>query len=292
MELVQGGGLQGRVRAHFGSSIAHDFPAQLLTVKYEMKHSQLVLSADHQYGQQVAHADLHLWPHLRRAFDMAASYPYTVRSASAAGHPDVDEELIRYLVETAQSLTFLDIAGCAISLGGLRLLGGLPGLQHLNLSGILSVDDSALQTISGISLTSLDISHCTNVTDAGLQSVSSLRDSLLSLKAGSSPHFTHIGVNTVLMKCELLELLDVSRCPKLTFLGIVLWTHGVFQFVSRRLRTLNVDSCTALHPQSLNWVSSALGGLEDLSMKNVPGVTDSVVRGVLGGCRLRRLHYR
>jgi hypothetical protein len=293
-------GSEFRGRAHFSSAIAHDFPTQLLTVKYEIDKcsDQLVLSLDHQYGQPVANVDLHLWPHLQQAFDRAAAAHYTVSSATAAEHVDVNEVLIRYLAGSpvAQSLTSFDIARCAnISTEGLRVLAELPHLQHLGLAGISSVDDSVLKTITDhvSTLTALDISMCMSVTNDGLHCIAcSLHDSLLSLKASGNSNFTHVGVNDVLMQCELLEVLDISRSPKLTFLGIVLQTHGLFQFVSRKLKILNVDSCGSLHPQSLNWISSALGGLEELSLKNVPAVTDSVIKGVLVGCLgLRTLHY-
>jgi len=226
-------------------------------------------------------------------------------------HEEVDLLLLEYLVNgsaedgivnqqrncIAQSLTKLHLSRCpnVNSIETIEMLGNVSQLVDLSVSGIAMIDDSCIEALVSRlpHLGVFDISDCPCVTNEGLRSIAKhMVESLTALKASRNSNFTHNGVNEVIMKCEAMDTLEIAKCTNVTFIGIVLETHGMFQFVSRRLKRLVIDSCHSLHPQSLNWVSSALGELEELSMKNIPMVTDSVIQGILTGClSLRVLHF-
>ena len=149
----------------------------------------------------------------------------------------------------------LNISGCSLyaeNCGDLiRSLCSLSCLQYLNIADNPdAIDDTAVTTlISNMkSLQRLDISGNIRVTDISLSAIAlHAGDRLLSLSASKNVLLTHIGAHMITAHCRNLKSLDLSHCPLVTSLGVIMtMSDGQLSFASRSLITVNLDGCSNL----------------------------------------------
>lgn len=144
---------------------------------------------------------------------------------------------------TLMPLTTLSLSGCyCITDEGLQTLTNLP-LTNLDVSGCLRLLDISL---SRFRLKSLDISKCF-LTDAGLQSLSQSSPALTSLSVSHCQGITDAGLSTL---AQLpLTLLHLSSCPTVTDVGIRALS-------AMPLTDLSVSACGQLTNQALFYLAA------------------------------------
>jgi hypothetical protein len=125
------------------------------------------------------------------------------------------EELLN-IIKTKQDLRALDISFCKkIDLRTLTMIGRLHELEHLNISGIDSLDDDTLiQILTGcLHLKYLDVS--------GLRMVSARGFGLISMKfflkqlCISCTQIQTKALRLILSQCNGLHYVDIRNCSKL-----------------------------------------------------------------------------
>ncbi len=130
-------------------------------------------------------------------------------------------EIIRKLPKNIKNkITAINLSGAErITDKGLKYLGKLRHLKHLDLSGCKKITNEGLYALRKPRLTHLNLSMCVNISDLGLSYLSYFGElplEFLSLKG--CIRVTNKGINW-LRKMPLKEL-DLSVCPKITGLGL------------------------------------------------------------------------
>ncbi|XP_071498794.1 F-box and leucine-rich repeat protein 13-like [Diadema antillarum] len=131
-------------------------------------------------------------------------------------------------------------------------------------------------------LSSLDISGC-NITDTGLGALGNcyhLRDVVLS----ECHQITDLGIQKFVQQCRDLDRLDISHCMQLTDGAI-----KNLAFCCRRLSFLNIAGCSQLTDMSIRYISGVCHYLHTLDISGCIKVTDDSMRFLRKG--LKRLKY-
>jgi Ca2+-binding EF-hand superfamily protein len=172
----------------------------------------------------------------------------------------------------------------------LPLVSGATNLHVLNVANnrCLTDRDVHLMLEKLVYLTELDVSNCCKLTDDTLRSVAHVKnDDMVSLKASRNGNFTSQGCTEIMLHCTLLQLLDLSFCTKIDFIGmIVRSSNGVLtQYVTRDVRRLYLNGCTGLNYSHLtaHYIVSALGTLTHAELAGVQCVDDQFVFSLLNG---------
>ncbi|XP_071817253.1 F-box and leucine-rich repeat protein 13-like isoform X2 [Apostichopus japonicus] len=132
-------------------------------------------------------------------------------------------------------------------------------------------------------LASVDISGC-NITDTGLGALGnnvSLRDTTLA----ECFQITDLGVQKFAQQCRDLERLDISHCTELTDVAI-----KNLAFCCRRLTVLSLAGCSKLTDLSIRYLSGVCHNLLSLDISGCPKIRDDSMRFLRKGCkRLKKL---
>jgi hypothetical protein len=141
-------------------------------------------------------------------------------------------------LQKLSTLTSLRLSGTDISYGGLCSLTTLESLRSLALDDCRCVNDFVLRFSLAplVSLTSLDLSNNSHVTDVGLMSLSSLR-SLETLCIGSCPLITGVGL-ACLVSLESLTSLDFGNRVNMIRFGSINVRSGLTRISEAGLRAL------------------------------------------------------
>jgi hypothetical protein len=141
------------------------------------------------------------------------------------------------------TLTSLRLSGVDISDVGLSILTALGSLRTLALDDCRLVNDFVLRFSLAplVSLTSLDLSNNSHVTDVGLKSLSPLR-SLETLRIGSCPLITGVGLG-YLVSLESLTSLDFGNRVNTIRFGCVNVRSGLTRISGAGLRALAPLTC-------------------------------------------------
>jgi hypothetical protein len=266
-----------------------------------------VLDPRHVSGEFVTNYDLRPWLNIAETLTMFEDNNISLQHLNISKHKEVNIMFIKKLCYTnlfQNSLLTLDISGCnnlfpneeLASLGKSDTIEFLIKLNVLN-SLIISnmeylLDCNIISLISNITtLKSIDISSCNMLTDVSLQQIAMyMKNSLTSIAANNNTNFTLNGMNDVLFLCESLEYIDMRNCPNIKFSGVVVRTHdGTLQYISRSLKSMNIDGCKGLDMTSMTWWCSANSELVHVSMMDMPIVNNSIVQS-FGSIYLKSLN--
>ncbi|XP_783241.3 dynein regulatory complex subunit 6 isoform X2 [Strongylocentrotus purpuratus] len=133
-------------------------------------------------------------------------------------------------------------------------------------------------------LSSLDISGC-NITDTGLGALGNcyhLRDVVLS----ECHQITDLGIQKFAQQCRDLDRLDISHCLQLTDQAI-----KNLAFCCRKLSFLNIAGCSQLSDMSIRYISGVCHYLQSLNFSGCIKVSDDSMRFLRKGLkRLRNLN--
>lgn len=257
---------------------------------------EFVYDPRHLTGEVVTNYDLRPWLNISETLTMLEENNISLEHLNISKHNEVNIMFIKKLCYSnlfQNSLLTLDISGCnnlfpndaLVSLGKSDTIEFLIKLNSLN-SLIISdmehlLDCNIITLISNIkTLKSIDISTCKKLTDVSLQQIAMyMKNSLTSIAANNNTNFTLNGMNDVLFLCESLEYIDMRNCPNIKFSGVVVRTHdGTLQYISRSLKSMNIDGCKGLDMTSMTWWCSANSELAHVSMMDIPIINNSIVQ--------------
>jgi hypothetical protein len=294
-------------RPHYLKSVEGIFPHNLKNYQYITKpplistssSQQLTLHYDPSHSQGLASStrlDFRYWK-IESFYQLISSSDCKITKINFSKNSEVSDELLPHLEKISDSLLELDLGYCqSLSSFGFSHLSSLHHLQTLSLNGCSLLRDTDVHGLTRTlpQLTSLSISHCSQLTNQTLLSISSSPSAchLLQLFASSNPHFTFHGTNPLLLNCSQLSHLDLSDCPQLTFIGINITADtsysfnekSTIQYVSCHLRYLSLASCPLIVEECLDWIASACPDLSSLNLSNIPAVTNQIVQGLVLGC--------
>lgn len=175
----------------------------------------------------------------------------TDRALQFMSETEVDS--VNNVYPMCDSLRTLNLASCLkLSAPALGLLLRQCGvLEELDLSGISSVNDVLLQTLcnvcptvqklylrrciyvsdmalcsmaSSLWLEHLDISHCSKITNTGIEVLSVACNGLVSLTAKRVRKLTNKSINLLFQNCTLLRELDIRECDSINTAALVEYT--------------------------------------------------------------------
>lgn len=290
-----------RRTAHYPNSLRSFYPSALLRMRYVSNFHQTHLELDpkHPLGESNPIVDLRRYHECRIILDdLNSKYQHVVEELNLNEHIECDDELLQYLVSLSLSnvLLTLNIAKCSyMTIRGLQAIYPLVNLTSLDVSGNTFINDESLEAIGYqmLSLQSINISHCTQVTDIGMIKFANLRAPfLMSLAVSHNDNLSYLAANEIVMKCQHLLHLNISYCSKINFIGVIVHIRDhMLNYISRKLLTLNVSGCKDLHPQALKWIATSLFDLQEFYGDHLTHADCGFVKSILGGCpSLKKLH--
>ncbi|XP_078000896.1 F-box and leucine-rich repeat protein 13-like isoform X1 [Glandiceps talaboti] len=167
----------------------------------------------------------------------------------------VSDVSILRIMQKCHSLTYASFCFCEhITDAGVELLGSMPSLVSVDISGC-NVSDSGLASLGGNArLLDVTIAECYQITDLGIQKFA--------------------------QQCRDLERLDVSHCSALTDSAI-----KNLAFCCRRLVVLNLTGCHMLTDLSIQYLSGVCHYLHTLDISGCVHVSDKSLRYLRKGCK-------
>lgn len=222
------------------------------------------------------------------------------------GQNRIPEHIIRELQRVGKSIKSLDLSGIKeISLENMELFTKLfPNLETLNLTRV-SVTDAILHSLAQLkNLNSIDLSHCSAISDTGCQHIASFQN-LRSLTLAWCCEITDVGVEHIMTLTNLqnlnlegswtltgkgfrnigqlqyLEHLRLNCCNKIGDLGL--------QYISQvqNLKSLEIEGFFEVSNSGFQSLTS-LKNLNSLKMHCCYKITDSALECLL---ELPNLHY-
>ncbi|XP_070559543.1 F-box and leucine-rich repeat protein 13-like isoform X2 [Ptychodera flava] len=171
----------------------------------------------------------------------------------------VSDVSILRIMQKCHNLTYASFCFCEhITDAGVELLGSMPSLMSLDISGC-SVSDSGLASLgNNPRLLDVTIAECFQITDLGIQKFA--------------------------QQCRDLERLDVSHCSNLTDSAI-----KNLAFCCRRLVVLNLTGCYLLTDLSIQYLSGVCHYLHSLDISGCVHVSDKSLRYLRKGCKRMRV---
>lgn len=165
-----------------------------------------------------------------------------------------DVTLLR-IAQRCHNLVYASFCYCEhVTDAGVELLGTLPSLMSLDLSGCNIQDQGVAALGNNPRFRDITLAECPNITDLGLQKMC--------------------------QQCRQLENFNVSRCRGLTDNAI-----KNLAFCCRLLRTLNLAGCNKLTDSSLQYLSGVCHYIEALDLSGCVHITDKSLRYLRKGCK-------
>ena len=116
---------------------------------------------------------------------------------------------------SCKSLTYLCFCYCEhISDTGVELLGHIPSLTSLDLSGCNLSDQGVAGLRNNPQFKHLTLAELLDITDDGLQKMCSTLSKLETLDLCDCQHITDSGVQAVAYNCRMLRTLLIAHCHK------------------------------------------------------------------------------
>ncbi len=198
-----------------------------------------------------------------------------------------DDEL-KTLINTIPKKTLAQIKNINLSkcsrLTALPNLSQLTSLTNLDLTRCSGLTDDGIQLLSHLTrLTNLNLSYCNGITNDGIQALSQLT-SLQTLSLSECSELTDEGIQA-LSQLTKLQTLNLAECSELTDEGI--------QTLSQltRLTELNLWECSGLTDEGIQTLSK-LTRLTKLYLGGCSGLTDEGIQTLSKLTRLTELYLR
>lgn len=176
----------------------------------------------------------------------SASFPDALEELPAIQDLDlsicdwVTTPMLEKMLALCPNLTHLTLrSDTKIDFEGWALLKKLPLLRNLDLTRCSQVGDNELSAILQATpeLVVLNLEECRSISDNGFYELPNLNKNLINLNL-SRTEISDQPLIELAAKCDLLVLLDVTRCEKLTSVGLV---EAARQ--ARLLREFNITLC-------------------------------------------------
>ncbi|KFQ34689.1 F-box/LRR-repeat protein 13, partial [Merops nubicus] len=213
------------------------------------------------------------------------------------------------MISPLKHILVLNVANCRrISDGGVRpFVQGSSGaqLRELNLADCICVTDASVTEIAQRchELTYLNLHHCENVTDAGIEALRNI-SSLISIDlSGTSISDTGLGAlghhgkikELYISECKTisdtgiqefcrgtknLQLCHVSYCPQLTDEAV-----RSMAFHCHRLTSVNIAACPKMTDTCIQYLAAACHYLHFLDVSGCIHLTDKALKCLWKGCK-------
>ncbi len=206
------------------------------------------------------------------------------------GSTTLGENHLIYLLERLPYLQFLGLCNCSNFSQVVVdvLLKRCEYIHTLILSYIESVNDDMLNTLVNKyrQLIYLDVSHCCNISDSSIASISE-RTSLIGLKVASNKNISDHCIRYILTSFSNLEVLDISE------LSISKSTYLMVAPSCCFLRQLFLMNCHSFDDVSLIRIAECAGEcLEQIDLTYCYRITDAGIIGLSKCCRhLRYINF-
>ncbi|XP_010558390.1 PREDICTED: F-box/LRR-repeat protein 3-like isoform X2 [Tarenaya hassleriana] len=134
------------------------------------------------------------------------------------------------------------------------------------------IDEEGLKSISGcLSLSSLKVGICLNITDKGLSYVGTACSDLRELDLYRSAGITDVGVSSIARGCSNLETINISYCKDITDKSLVSLSK------CSRLNTLECRGCPLVTSMGVAAVAVGCKRLAKLDVKKCQNINDSAM---------------
>lgn len=236
-------------QSHFSASLTLDYPLHLLRFSYKElpEDHSLILDRHHNVGNTVDTIDISKFETSKESLVELSRFE-TVQHIVLEGSkiaPFTLETLQELFKKSLRSLNLCNCRGVSAS-SLLTCLAIFEKLESLNLSNWINLTDESFRLMKPImkNLVALNISRCPKLTDDSLIFLATNGDGkkFQSLWASRNDNFTFRGINTVLWKFEKIQLLDISYCSQISFVGLVVKTDISLQYVTRDLKIMSIKS--------------------------------------------------
>ncbi|CAH1247001.1 FBXL13 [Branchiostoma lanceolatum] len=188
-----------------------------------------------------------------------------------------DVSLLR-IAQKCQNLTFLSVCYCEhITDAGIELLGNMPNLTSVDLSGT-HIGDTGLAALgSSGRVRDVTASECEGVTDLGLQKFCAQVRELEMLDISHCQAITDTGIKSMAFCCRMLTHLNFCGCPQLTDLSMQ-YVSGVCRY----LHVLDISGCWQVSDKSLKYLRKGCKQLKMLTMLYCKNITKPAVNKIRG----------
>lgn len=173
------------------------------------------------------------------------------------------------------------------------LLVGNQRLAHLNLTGLVAVNNTTCRVIARCcpQLEVFNVSWCTHMDVRGIEMVLLGCPKLRDLRAGEIGGFNNRDVAQTIFETNNLERLILSGCTDLDDAALQIMIHGVDPEIDiltdrpttpdRKLRHLDLTRCHRLTSQGIQALAYKVPALEGLQLSGCTALTDSALENLL-----------
>ncbi|KAF9435150.1 SCF ubiquitin ligase complex subunit [Entomortierella beljakovae] len=171
----------------------------------------------------------------------------------------------------------------------LILLSNTPNLHTLCLSGKKTFSPFVqTQTFRKLAnarfihsgLRELDLSHCTDVREPALKTITAFFPNLTSINLTKTSGVTDSALSLIVDKCQYLETINISYCRLITDLGL----FSLAKFCRRNLRELNLTGNLKMTNESLLTIAKYCPHIERIYLGECSQITDSAVEWIARSC--------
>lgn len=196
------------------------------------------------------------------------------------------DETLSGIVDTCRRLAYVNVSGCTLLTGQplAALLQYCTDLTTLCISGLPSIDEEAelafvhLRCVPKLSV--LDISYCSNITDAVLAYTAQHCRNLRMLDLSGCSKLSDTSIASIGSSCSHLETLRLKICNQFTAQGLVRLT-----IAPRNLSTLDIGGLSQVTPKILEEILKAAPRLRNLSISGCTQLDDSGVGHITVYCK-------
>lgn len=129
-------------------------------------------------------------------------------------------------------------------------------------------------------LDTLRLPRCGSLSDESLIFISNRFKHLKELDVSGNLRITNAGMHAIVEKCEKLEIINISGCSGITHFGLVNKVADLLQYFARPWKSMKASYCR-LDAETLDWISSALHGMDVCDLTGVTGITDAIVNAIV-----------
>eukprot|EP01035_Chromulina_nebulosa_P021049 gene21049-27276_t len=156
-------------------------------------------------------------------------------------------------------------------------------LRKFGLSTGSAVTNITVQELAGIhpQMTSLNLSHCDQVTDVGMWAIAMHSLLLQKLYIDACDKITNVGIRSLSLRCSALLVLDLSNCPLVDDLTLTAIASGSWQ----HLRDLFLRNCVKVSDNGVAKLAQGQVNLRVLDLTGCSSVGEYGDRGLreIGG---------
>ncbi|XP_009863317.1 PREDICTED: F-box/LRR-repeat protein 13 [Apaloderma vittatum] len=216
---------------------------------------------------------------------MSKCCPY-IRHIHMARCPEVTDAGLQ-MISPLKHILVLNLADCiSISDEGVTtFVQGSSGakLRELNLSNSFRVTDASVTEIAQRchELTYLNLHHCENVTDAGIEALGNM-SSLISIDL-SGTSISDMGLRALAYHGKIKDL-SISECKNVSDIGIQEFCKG-----TKYLEHCHVSYCPQLTDDAVKIMAFHCQGLTSVSIAGCPNMTDTCIKYLAAACHY--LHF-